>query len=345
MNASPLAPTAVRARDYSEADIRELDYALRINLEGEVRSDRGTRLLYATDASIYQMEPLCVVFPTSEMDVQHVLRTAAKAGVPVLPRGGGTSLAGQCVNHAIVMDFSPRMGRIREINREEGWARVQPGLVLGELNRTVARYGLQYGIDPSTANRATVGGGVGNNSCGAHSIIYGKTIDNVLGMRAILSDATTIVTEPLSGAALDEKLRAETLEGNLYREMRRLGQQQREEIAKRYPRILRRVSGYNLDDFVNAEAPLDLSRMLVGSEGTLAVMTEAKIRLHPVPKLKGVAAVHFRTIVEAAEGTVAALEHEPSAVPQQPLLSPPRPLGRSRPRRSPDHRVHRGRRG
>jgi FAD/FMN-containing dehydrogenase/Fe-S oxidoreductase len=314
MKAYPLLPTAARARDYTESDIAELDEALRINLEGEVRSDRGSRMLYATDASIYQMVPLCVVFPTSEMDVQHVLRTAKKAGVPVLPRGGGTSLAGQGVNHAIVMDFSPRMSRIREINVEEGWARVQPGLVLGELNRTLASRGLQYGIDPSTANRATIGGGIGNNSCGAHSIVYGKTIDNVLGMRAILSDATTILAEPTSGAALEAKLQAQTLEGNLYREMRRLGRQQREEIARRYPKILRRVSGYNLDDFINEEAPMDLSRMIVGSEGTLAVVTEAKVKLQSIPKLKGVAAVHFKTIVEAAEGTVAALDHEPSAV-------------------------------
>jgi FAD/FMN-containing dehydrogenase/Fe-S oxidoreductase len=186
--------------------------------------------------------------------------------------------------------------------------------VLAELNRQAARHGLLYGIDPSTANRATIGGGVGNNSCGAHSIVYGKTIDNVLSVDAVLADASLTRFERVDGVALQSKLSKEGLEGDLYRELRRIGHEQHEEIERRFPKIMRRVSGYNLDDFVNDSGPMDISRMLVGSEGTLAVVTEAKLQLHPLPKVKGIAAVHFRTLVEAAEATLAALEHPVSAI-------------------------------
>ncbi|HWO73218.1 MAG TPA: FAD-linked oxidase C-terminal domain-containing protein, partial [Dehalococcoidia bacterium] len=314
MNAAPLAPTVQRARDLSEADRAAILEDLRRGLRGEARGDRYNRLLYATDASLYQMEPVCVVFPAGPEDVQHVLRVAREARVPVLPRGGGTGLSGQTVNHAIVLDFSRDMASLLELNVEEGWARVQPGIVLSELNRLAARHNLLYGIDPSTANRATIGGGVGNNSCGAHSIVYGKTIDNVLSVETVLSDATRAVFERLDGPALEAKLRAQSLEGHVYRELRRIGVEQHKEIARRFPKIMRRVSGYNLDDFVNDSGPMDVARMVVGSEGTLAVVTEAKLRLHPLPKVKGIAAVHFRTLVEAAEATVAGLEHPVSAI-------------------------------
>ena len=314
MNAYPLHARAQRARNFSNSDIGELVNALENDLEGAVRADKASRGLYATDASIYQMEPVAVVFPAGENDVQHVLRVAAEARIPVLPRGGGTSLAGQAVNHAVVLDFTAKMGQVLEINPDENWARVQPGLVLAQLNRAAARLGLQYGIDPSTANRATIGGGIGNNSCGSHSVIYGKTIDQVLDLETVLSDGSLATLKNLSGPELDSKLATPGLEGNLYRELRRIGSEQRQEIAQRYPQIMRRVSGYNLDDFTNEDGPIDLSRMIVGSEGTLAVITEARVRLAPLPKLKGIAAVHFETVVQAAEATVVALEHQPSAV-------------------------------
>ncbi len=303
-----------RARDLSESDIAALAAELSAGLAGEVRADRASRLLYATDASIYEMAPVAVVIPESAADVQHVLRVAGRHGLPVLPRGGGTGLAGQTVNHAIVLDFTPRMGRILAIDAEAQTARVEPGVVLAELNRAAAPHGLQYAVDPSTANRATIGGGVGNNSCGAHSVVYGKTLDQVLALDTVLADATATRFERLGGSALAAKLDLPGLEGEAYREVRRVGREQREEIARRFPQIMRRVSGYNLDDFVNEAAPMDLARMVVGSEGTLAVVTEAEMRLVPVPALKAVAAVHFRSVVEAAEATVAALTHGPSAV-------------------------------
>ena len=309
-----LHETVKRARDLSPGDLAAIAVDLQAGIQGEVRSERPYRLMYSTDASMYQMEPVAVVWPRSAADVQHALRVAAKARVPVMPRGGGTGLAGQTVNHAIVLDFSPRMNQILEINREEQWARVQPGVVLAELNRAAARQGLQYAIDPSTANRATIGGGLGNNSCGAHSVIYGKSIDQVHDLDVVLSDASLTHLSRLEGPPLESKLDLPGLEGSLYRELRRIGREQRDEVEKRFPKIMRRVSGYNLDDFILDNAPMDLSRMVVGSEGTLAIVTEARVALKPVPPVKGLSVVHFGSVVEAAEATLAALEHEPSAV-------------------------------
>src|SRR5687768_9513552 len=314
MNAAPLAPTAARARDLTSADRAEIVNQLSVGLQGEVRADAWNRWLYATDASLYQMEPVCVVFPKAPEDVQQVMSVAAKARVPVMPRGGGTGLSGQTVNHAIVMDFTRYMNKVLEVDVDDFWIRAQPGAVLAEINKQISRHGLLYGIDPSTQNRATIGGGVGNNSCGAHSIVYGKTIDNVLSLDAVLADASLSTFEAFDGTTLQRKLDLPGLEGSLYRELRRIGVEQHEEIERRFPKIMRRVSGYNLDDFVNETGPMDVSKMIIGSEGTLAVVTEAKLRVHALPKVKGLAAAHFHTIVEAAEATVAALEHPVASI-------------------------------
>ncbi|HXH22349.1 MAG TPA: FAD-linked oxidase C-terminal domain-containing protein [Dehalococcoidia bacterium] len=307
MKAHPLHETVSRARDLSEADRRALRADLRAGLLGDVRTERAYRLLYATDASIYQMEPAAVVFPDNAEDVRHVVEVAARAGVPILPRGGGTSLAGQAVNHAIVLDFTPRMRRVLEVNRDEGWALVEPGVVLAELNRAVAPYGLHYPIDPSTANRATIGGGIGNNSCGAHSVIYGKTSDQVLSLDLLLVDGSRVTwgQEPPANAG--------GLEGRILAELARIGREQREEVERRFPKIMRRVSGYNLDA-ITGSGPPDLPHLIVGSEGTLAVITAAKVKLAPLPAARALAAVHFETIEQAAEATLAALEHGPAAV-------------------------------
>ncbi len=278
----------------------------------DVRADRASRRIYATDASIYQMEPVCVVFPRTTEDVEYVLGVAALYGVPVLPRGGGTSLAGQGVNHAIVLDFTPHMGEVLEINATEGWARVQPGLVLDALNRAAAPHGLHYPIDPSTRNRATIGGGIGNNSCGAHSPLYGKTIDQVLSLEVVLSDGSRATLQPLSGDALEARRRTAGLEGEIYREIPAIARRHAGAIAERFPRIQRRVSGYNLDELLGEE--VDLSRLVVGSEGTLAVVTEARVRLAPLPARRALAAVHFDSVIEATEATVASLAHRPAAV-------------------------------
>ncbi len=277
-----------------------------------VKVDRPSRLLYATDASIYEMEPLAVVYPRSAADVAHVLRVAARRGLPVLPRGAGTSLAGQTLNHAVVLDFTPHMDRIVQIDATERWARVQPGVVLAQLNRALRDHGLHYPIDPSTANRATIGGGVGNNSCGSHSAVYGKTVDNVAALDLLFADATAARFTHYDPQVLAAKRAQPGLEGDIYRAVERLTTQYRDEIRARFPKLLRRVSGYNLDALL--QDPADLAPLIVGSEGTLALVTEATVRLAPLPICKGLAVVHLHSVVEAAEATVVANRQQPSAV-------------------------------
>ena len=170
--------------------MNDLEHELRRRIEGDVRFDTYSRLLYATDASMYQMEPIGVVIPRHAGDVQAAVEIANQQGVPLLPRGGGTSLTGQTVNRAVVMDFSRHMGGVLEVNREELWARVQPGLVQDELNHHVRPLGLLFGPDTSTSNRATLGGMIGNNSGGSHSIAYGLTVEHVIEIQTILADGS-----------------------------------------------------------------------------------------------------------------------------------------------------------
>ena len=294
-------------------DTRSLVDELARRVEGEVRFDQMTRALYSTDASIYQIEPVGVVIPESVEDVIAVVETAGGHGVPVLPRGGGTSLAGQAVGRAIVMDFSKSMRDVLEVNAEEGWVRVQPGIVLDELDLHLRPYGLQFAPDPSTSNRGNVGGALGNNSCGAHSVLWGKTVDNVLELKTVLSDGSRATLGPVEGDALQAKLRAEGLEADIYRGLLSIGHSVRDEVEARYPRILRRVSGYNLDE-LGDDNGLDMARFVVGSEGTLVTITEAKLRLVPRPAHTGLAVLHFDELIESMEATVATLEEGPAAV-------------------------------
>ena len=316
---APSQPSVQRALDLLDGPPGTLERLARDLAEGltggtgDVRIDRGSRLLYSTDASIYEMEPIAVVFPQNVEDIQHVVRIAAAQGIPIMARGAGTALAGQTVNHAIVLDCSRYLNRVVEVNAEERWARVQPGVVLDQLNRALRPHRLQYAIDPSTRNRATIGGGIGNNSCGAHSLIYGKTIDQVISLDVVLADGSLATFEATDGDDLLAKLAAPGLEGDIYRGVRSIAHREREEIAARYPDIQRRVSGYNLDEFTG-DGAMDLSRMIVGSEGTLAIIVSARVRLVPVPSLKGVAALHFRSVVEACHATLDALKFDAASI-------------------------------
>jgi FAD/FMN-containing dehydrogenase/Fe-S oxidoreductase len=286
-------------------------------VEGEVRFDDYTRLLYATDASMYQVEPIGVVFPRSAADVHAVIELANRYNVPVLPRGGGTSLAGQTVNRAVVLDFSRFMNRVLEVNPEQGWCRVQPGLVQDELNAHVRPMGLLFGPDTSTSNRATLGGMCGNNSAGSHSIAYGKTIDHVLALTCLLADGSEVVLRDLSAAELEAKCRGNGLEGQIYREVRRLAGEHADAIRARYPRIMRRVSGYNLDEFVprnGAARPFGLQRLAVGSEGTLVVVVEMTVRLVPKPHYTALDVVHYTDLQAALESSQDILTTGPYAV-------------------------------
>src|SRR5574341_206396 len=291
----------------------EIEAELKKRIEGDIHFDKYSRLLYSTDASIYQVEPIGVVVPRHKGDVQAVIEIANRLGVSVLPRGGGTSLAGQTVGHSIVLDFSKYMQNVLEVNREELWCRVQPGLVQDELNAHVRGMGLQFGPDASTSNRATIGGMTGNNSAGAHSLTYGKTLDHVLELTVLLSDGSEVVLKDLSPDEVDRKSKADTIEGRACRELLRLAGQHKNEILARYPKIMRRVSGYNLDEFIKPK-PFNLSRMLVGSEGTLATVVEAKMRLVPKPKWTAMDVIHFKDDIEALEASQAILETTPYAL-------------------------------
>ena len=306
-----MATTAATRVHASERD--DIENALKRRVSGEVRFDAFSRVLYSTDASIYQMEPVGVVIPRNVEDVLAVIEVAKESGVPVLPRAGGTSLAGQTVNHAIVTDFSKYLNQIIEVNQEEQWARVQPGIVLDDLNRQLLPYGLMYAPDPTTSNRACVGGGVGNNSCGAHSVIYGKTLDHIKEVSVILSDGTQSHFQELDARELETKLSGAGLESEIYRGVRRLAQENIAEIKARYPNIMRRVSGYNLDEFLT-DSPFNMTKMVVGSEGTLCVITEIKINLVPRPTMTALGVVHFQDIFRASDAVQHILEHDPSSI-------------------------------
>jgi FAD/FMN-containing dehydrogenase/Fe-S oxidoreductase len=295
------------------SDSLEIETALKKHLAGDVHFDAYSRLLYSTDASIYQIEPIGVVVPRHKDDVHAVLEIANELDVSILPRGGGTSLAGQTVGRSIVLDFSKYMHGVLEVNKEEVWCRVQPGLVQDELNAYVRAMGLQFGPDTSTSNRATIGGMIGNNSAGAHSLTYGKTLDHVLELTVILADGSEVVLKDMSPEALARLFQSDTLEARASREVLSLAERHRSEILARYPRIMRRVSGYNLDEYIKSQ-PFNLSRLIVGSEGTLATVVEAKMRLVPKPKWTAMDVIHFNDDMEALTCAQVVLQTAPYAM-------------------------------
>ena len=286
---------------------------------GEVRFDRYARQMYSTDASIYKMTPRGVVLPRDADDVSAVIETCQNAGVSVLPRGGGTGLSGQTVNRGVVIDFSKYMHDVLDVNADEGWVHTQPGITIDELNRQVAHTGKYFTPDPSTSSRANIGGAMGNNSCGSHSIIYGKTVDQVQEMSVVLSDGSSARFEGLNAAQLEGKMALSSLEGQIYRGLPDVAERASGEAERRFPKILRRVGGYNIDRYYMTSPPengtiIDLTQVMVGSEGTLAAVTDARLKLWDIPKAKGLAVLHFHTLRDSMEATVATLEHDVSAV-------------------------------
>jgi FAD/FMN-containing dehydrogenase/Fe-S oxidoreductase len=285
---------------------------LKQSVRGEVRWDRLSRALYSTDASVYQIVPLGVVLPRTEEDILATLRACARFGVPLTARGGGTSQAGQCIGPGVVLDCSKHFNDILEINAAERWVRVRPGCVLDDLNQAVRPHGLHFAPDISTANRATLGGMIANNSSGTHSVIHGKTIDHVLELKVALADGSVIHSHPLTDAELKEKCSRQDLEGECYRTVRRLAAEHADEIERRFPKILRRVGGYNLDQFTAGS--FNLAHLFVGSEGTLGVVLEAKLRLIESPRARGLLAVQFDGLLDALAATPLILTQLPSAV-------------------------------
>jgi FAD/FMN-containing dehydrogenase/Fe-S oxidoreductase len=294
-------------------DVAALQRALLANCTGEVRFDRVSRALYSTDASVYQIVPLGVVLPRSEEDVLATLRVCARFGVPLTARGGGTSQAGQSIGPGVILDCSKYFDQILEINAEAGWARVRPGCVLADLNRAAAPHGLHFAPDISTASRATLGGMIANNSSGTHSVIHGKTVDHVVSLRVALADGSVLEAGPLTAEQVQERCGQQDREGECYRAVHRLATKHAEEIERRYPKILRRVGGYNLDLFRDTR-DFNLAHLFVGSEGTLGVVLEAKLRLIPLPKAKALLVMQFRDLLDALAATPAILQHGPAAV-------------------------------
>ncbi len=282
-------------------------------VEGEVRFDPGSRALYATDASNYRMVPIGVVIPRHAEDVLRTLRLAYENRVPILTRGGGTALAGQTVNTALVLDFSKYMNRIIDIDPGAGLAEVEPGVVPAHLNAAAAQYGLFFAPDPATKDRCTVGGMIGNNSCGAHSAAYGKTVDNLFDLDLLLYDGTCLTlgaggeTEFAKGLAQGGRV------ADLYTKLRQITERYGDLVRARYPKIPRRVSGYNLDQLL-AENGFNTARAVVGSEGTLGIVLKARLRLVPIPRRIALIVLGFDDVFTAADQTAWLIENQLQAL-------------------------------
>ena len=284
---------------------------------GELRFDRYSRIFYSTDASSYQIEPLGVGFPRNADDVQAAVEVCARHNVPLLARGAGSGLAGQAIGRGLILDFSKHLNRIFEINRDEHWALVEPGVVCDALTNAAKPHGLMVGSEPASSNRATVGGMVANNSTGAHSVLYGMTADHLLAAEAVLADSSAVsLSETSSPPQLSSAVDAVVARNAAA-------------IRERYPKTWRRASGYSLNYLLPyvatrpagwgdapypASSPTNLAKLLVGSEGTLAVLTQIKFNLVPTPKHTALCILHFDSIEQAADATPAILQSHPSAI-------------------------------
>ncbi len=305
----------------TQEQIREISSTL----SGAFHTDISTRVCYATDASAYRELPWAVALPRDADDLKKLVRFARKYNIPIIPRTAGTSLAGQVVGTGIVVDVSRHMNQILEVNQSEHWVRVQPGVVLDELNMHLASTGLFFAPETSTSNRCMIGGMVGNNSCGAHSLIYGSTRDHVLEIECVLSDGSDAHFKSISSNTFIEKCQGDSLESRLYQNIRSILQDEanRSEIVNSYPDPLlhRRNTGYALDllagtQVFNDDGPeFNFCKMLTGSEGTLALSTAIKLNLLPVPPpITGLLCIHFHTLEEALLANLVALKYQPGAI-------------------------------
>jgi len=300
-------------------------HELEERFEGEIFHDRSSLLQYATDASAYREEPILVTRPKHSNDIRELILFARKHKLSIIPRTAGTSLAGQVVGSGIIADVSKHMTRILEINQEEQWVRVEPGVVLDELNMELEKHGLFFGPETSTSNRCMMAGMVGNNACGAHSLIYGSTRDHTLSITAFLSDGSEVVFESIDLKSFREKCKLQSLEGELFRNMNNILSDplNQASIRAKYPdpAIKRRNTGYAIDlllettPFTDGAEDFNFSKLIAGSEGTLAFITEIKLNLVPLPpKEKVLICIHCDSLKEAFHGNLIALKYNPGAV-------------------------------
>src|ERR1700744_140056 len=312
MNAHKPPPEHVRdePRNHWEGDAERLAGRLKQLIKGEVRFDTGSRALYASDSSNYRQIPIGVVVPKTVEDIVQTVALCREFSAPVLSRGGGTSLAGQCCNVAVVMDFSKYLHRILELNPQEKFARIEPGIVLDDLRAEAEKHHLTFGPDPSTHNHCTLGGMIGNNSCGVHSVMAGKTVDNTEELEILTYDGTRMKVGPTSEEELERIINAGGRRGEVYSKIKQLRDKYADLIRRRYPKLPRRVSGYNLDQLL-PENGFNVARALVGSEGTCVVVLEAKMRLVYSPPARCVMALGYPDIYSAADHVMEVLASKP----------------------------------
>ncbi len=294
-------------------------------LKGDVSYDKTYIAQYATDASAYREKPLGIVWPRDNADLDLIVEFAYKHKIALIPRGAGTSLAGQVVGNDLVVNTSKYMNHIIELNTEENWVMVEPGVVLDELNKYLEPHGLFFGPETSTSSRCTIGGMVGNNSCGSHSLVYGSTRDHLLEVHGYLADGNDVIFKTLNKSEFNLKCKLDSLEGEIYREVNEIlsDNEHIKEIHKEYPHkdIKRRNTGYALDILANMEPfkengeAFNLSKLIAGSEGTLMVISKIKLNLVPIPpKHKALLCAHFKTLKESLEANILALKHNPRAI-------------------------------
>jgi FAD/FMN-containing dehydrogenase len=279
----PLSSHAKPADSFTRAT--ELERELKQAIGGEVRFDRGSRALYAADGSNYRQIPIGLVVPRDAEDVIAAMAVCRKYDAPVLPRGAGTSLAGQCCNVAVVLDFTKYMNRILEIDPSRRFARVEPGVVLDSLRNAAEAHNLTFGPDPSTHSRCTLGGMIGNNSCGTHSLLAGKTVDNTEELQILLYDGTRLTVGATSAGDLDAIAGQGGRRGEIYSGLRTIRDRYADQIRARFPKIPRRVSGYNLDELL-PERGFHVARALVGTEGCARSQSEVDPQ-PPAPIARG----------------------------------------------------------
>ena len=289
---------------------RELEALLKKSLRGEVHFDLGSRALYAADASNYRQLPIGVIFPRDASDVEAALAACRATGAAVLPRGAGTSLAGQCVNVAVVFDFSRFMNSLEGLDPAKRLARVEPGIVLDRLRDAAETHQLTYAPDPATHSRCTLGGMIGNNSCGVHGLLGGKVVDNVESLDVVLYDGTRMTVGATPPERLDALIRAGGRVGQIYAGLERIRDRYASLVREKFPRIPRRVSGYNLDELL-PENNFHVARALVGSEGTCANIVSATLNLTASPPFRVLTVLGFNDAFLAADAVPLALEHKP----------------------------------
>ncbi len=307
--------------DSSQADLTR-------RIRGGVSFEPVIRGLHATDASLYQQTPQVVVTPVDVDDCLEAMRWAHAHQVAITPRGGATSLSGQTFGPGMVLDLSKHMDGVLEVNHAEQWVRVQPGVIRDRLNAQLKPGGLHFSPDPATANRATLGGMIGNNTSGTKSVVFGKTIDQVLECKIALADGTVLDCKPMTRTQWAEVAAGQGRDAEIYRGVQSLVERHETAIRERYPKVFRRVSGYNLDEFVDGagyQGPIgdrdhsparlwNLAYLICGSEGTLATLLEAKVRLTPLPAFSAICVVHFDDLLESLRHVDRMLEHRPSTV-------------------------------